>query len=97
VWFAGGMPEWIIEKRRAWWVYSLRNVQGAAHAQRRDASGFDVPGKQSDGLMADGSHGDEQHRVDLCSQEALGELRCQCLTHTPRRVDAAHEGVGMGG
>jgi hypothetical protein len=76
VWFAGGMPEWIIEKRRTWRVHSPCNVQGAAHTQRRDASGFDVPGDQSDGLMADGSHGDAQHRVDLFSQEALGELWC---------------------
>ena len=95
--FAGGMPERIIEKRRAWWAHGLRNVQGAAHAQRRDAGGFNVPGDQSNGLMADGSHRDEQHCVDVFSQEALGELRRQFLAHPPRRVDATHEGVGMGG
>jgi len=95
--FPGRMPQWIIEKRRAWRVHGPRNIEGAAHAQGRDAGRFDVPGEQSNGLMADGSHGHEQDGMDMFGQEALGESWCEFFTHAPRRVDAAHKGVGMGG
>ena len=70
------MPERIIEERRAWWMHGSGDVQGTAHAQRRDASGFNMPGDQSDGLMADGSDRDKQHSIDVLSQEPLQELRC---------------------
>lgn len=93
---ARGMPQRIIEKRCAWRMHGLRNVQGAAHAQRRDASRFDLSGDQSDGLMTDGSYRDEQHGVNVFSQEMRCELRRQFLLDTPGRVDAAHEGIGVG-
>ena len=95
--FPRRMSQWIIEKRRAWRVHRPCNVEGAAHAQGRDAGGFDVPGEQSNGLMADGSHGHEQDGIDMVGQEALGESWGEFLTHAPRRVDAAHERIGMGG
>jgi len=94
--FPRGMAERIIEKCRTWWVHSLRNIQGTAHAQRRDTSHFDLPGDQSDGLMADGSHRDEQHGVNVFSQEMCCKLRRQFLLDTPGGVDAAHEGIGVG-
>ena len=90
------VPQRIIEKRRPWWVHGLGDIQGAAHAQGRNASRFDVPGDQSDGLMADGSHWNEQHRIDVFSQETFEELWRQFFLDPPGRVDAAHEGVGIG-
>ena len=94
--FTGRVSQRIIEKRRPWWVHGPGDIQGAAHTQGRNASRFDVPGDQSDGLMADGSDRDEQHGIDVFSQEALEELRRQLLLDTPGRVDAAHEGIGVG-
>ena len=91
-----GMSERIIEKCRAWWVHGPRNIQSAAHAQRRDTSRFNLPGDQSNGLMANGSYRDEQHGIDVFSQEMCGKLRRQFLLDTPGRVDAAHEGIGVG-
>ena len=65
------MSERIIEKRCPWWVHGPGDVQGTAHTQGRYASRFNVPGKQSNGLMADGSYRDEQHSIDVLSQETL--------------------------
>ena len=90
------VPQRVIEKRRPGWVHGPGDIQGAAHTQGRNASRFDVPGDQSDGLMADGSDRDEQHGIDVFGQQALQELRRQFLLDTPGRVDAAHEGVGVG-
>ena len=90
------MSQRIIEKRCPRWVHSPGDIQGAAHAQGRNASRFDVPGDQSNGLMADGSHRDEQYCIYVFSQEALKELRRQFCLHTPGRVDAAHESIGIG-
>jgi hypothetical protein len=73
----------IIEKRRPWRVHGSGDIQGAAHTQGRNASRFDVPGDQSDGLMADGSHRDEQHSLNVFSQETFEELRCQFFLDTP--------------
>jgi len=73
----------VIEKCRPWWVHGPGDIQGTAHAQGRNASRFDVPGEQSDGLMADGSHRDEQHGINVFSQEAFEELRRQFFLHTP--------------
>ena len=86
----------IIKKCRPWWVHGPGDVQGAAHTQGRNASRLDVPGDQSDGLMADGSHRDEQHDINVFSQETCEELWRQFLLDTPGRVDAAHEGIGVG-
>jgi hypothetical protein len=94
--FPGRVSQRIIEKRRPWWVHGAGNIQGAAHTQGRNASRFDVPGDQSDGLMADGSHRDEQHSINVFSQKALEELWRQFFLDTPGRVDAAHEGIGIG-
>jgi hypothetical protein len=91
----GRMPQWIIEKRRPWWVHGPGDIQGAAHTQGRNASRFDVPREQSDGLMADGSDRDEQYGIDVFSQEAFEELWHQFFPDTPGRVDAAHEGIGV--
>jgi hypothetical protein len=90
------MPQRIIEKRRPWRVHSPGDIQGATHTQGRNASRFDVPGDQSDGLMADGSHRNEQDGINVFSQETLEELWRQFLLDTPGRVDAAHEGIGVG-
>ena len=90
------MSERIIEERRAWWLHGSGNVQGTAHAQGGNTSRFDVPGKQSDGLMADGSYRDEQHSIDVLSQEPLQELRCQFFLDPPCRVDATHKGISVG-
>ena len=54
-----GVPQRIIEKRRPWWIHSPGDIQGAAHTQGRNASRFDVPGNQSDGLMTHRSYRDE--------------------------------------
>ena len=94
--FSCRVPQRIIEKRRPWWVHGPGDIQGAAHAQGRNTSRFDVPGKQSNGLMADGSHRDEQHSINVFSQEAFEELRRQFFLDTPGRVDAAHKGIGIG-
>jgi hypothetical protein len=85
----------IIEESRPWRVYSSGDIQGAAHTQGRNASRFDVPGDQSDGLMADGSHRDEQHSINTFSHETFKELRRQFFLNTPGRVDTAHEGIGV--
>ena len=90
------MSQWIVEKRCPWWVHGPGDIQGAAHTQGCNASRLDMPGDQSDGLMADGSHRDEQHSIDVFSQETLEELWCQLLLDTPGRVDAAHAGIGVG-
>ena len=90
------VSEWIIEKRRPWWVHGPSDIQGTTHAQGRNASRFDVPGDQSDGLMADRSYRDEQHGINVFSQETLEELWRQFFLDTSGRVDAAHEGIGVG-
>ena len=77
------VPQRIIEKCRSWRVHSLGDIQGAAHTQGRNASCFDVPGDQSDGLMADGSHRDEQNSINVFSQETFEELWRQFLLDTP--------------
>ena len=94
--FPRGMAERIIEKCRTRWVHGLRNIQGAAHAQRRDASRFDLPGDQSNGLMTDRSYRDEQHGIDVFSQEMRCKLWRQFLVDAPGGVDATHEGIGVG-
>ena len=94
--FPRGMAERIIEKGRTRWVHGLGDIQGTAHAQRRDASRFDLSGDQSNGLMADGSYRDEQHGIDVFSQETCCELRRQFLLDPPGGVNAAHEGIGVG-
>ena len=94
--FSCRVAQWIIEKRRPWWVHGPGDIQGAAHTQGRNASRFDVPSDQSNGLMADGSHWDEQHGINVFSQETFEELWCQFLLDTPGRVDATHEGIGVG-
>jgi hypothetical protein len=96
MWFPCRVSQWIVEKCCPWRVHGPGDIQGAAHTQGRNASRLDVPGDQSDGLMADGSHWDEQHSIDVFSQETLEELRCQFLLDTLGRVDAAHEGIGVG-
>src|SRR5215470_14791826 len=85
----------IIEKRRPWWVHSPGNIQSAAHTQGRNASRLDVPGDQSDGLMADRSHWYEQHGLNVFGQETLKELRRQFVLDTPSRVDTAHKSIGV--
>ena len=90
------VPQRIVEKRRPWRVHGPGDIQSATHTQGRNASRFDVPGDQSDGLMADGSHRDEQHDINVFSQKTFEELWCQFLLDTPGRVDAAHEGIGVG-
>ena len=72
--FPGRVPQRIIEKHRPWWVHGPGDIQGAAHTQGRNTSRFDVPGDQSDGLMADGSHWDEQYGINVFSQETFEEL-----------------------
>jgi len=86
----------IIEKRRPWWVHGPGNIQGAAHTQGRNACRLDVPGDQSDGLMADRSHWHEQHGLNVFGQETLKELWRQFVLDTPGRVDTAHESIGVG-
>ena len=73
----------IIEKRRPWWIHGPGDIQSAAHTQGRNASRFDAPGDQSDGLMADGSHWDEQHSLNVFSQETFEEVWRQFLLDTP--------------
>ena len=90
------MPERIIEERRSWWMHGSGNVQGATHAQGCNTRRFDVPGDQSNGLMADGSYRDEQHSIDVLSQKMLQELRCQFFLDPPRRVNTPHKGIGVG-
>ena len=91
-----GMPERIIEERRARWMHGSGNVQGATHAQGCNTRCFDVPGDQSDGLMADGSYRDEQHSIDVLSQKMFQELRCQFFLDPPCRVNTTHKGIGVG-
>lgn len=98
-WFMGfpcRVSQRIVEKRCPWWVHGPGDIQSAAHAQGRNASRLDMAGDQSDGLMADGSHWNEQHGIDVFSQERFEELRRQFVLDTPSRVDAAHEGIGVG-
>ena len=73
----------IIEKRCPWWVHGPGDIQGAAHTQGRNTSRFDAPGDQSDGLMTDGSYWDEQHCLNVFSQETFEELWRQFLLDTP--------------
>jgi hypothetical protein len=53
------VPQWIVEERSARRVHSPGDVQGARHAESRDAGGFGATGDQSNGLMAHWSDGHE--------------------------------------
>ena len=58
---------------------------------------FNLPGNQSHGLMAYGSHGDQYCDIDLVFDQAFGKCGGKQVLHPARRVDASHERVGRGG
>ena len=60
-----GMAERKIDEGGARWPSRLHNVQSAAQAESRNTGGFEVTGNQTHGLMAHGSHGYEECRVDV--------------------------------
>jgi hypothetical protein len=68
MWLASRMSERIIKESRPWGVDRAGNVQGTTHAQGRQASGLRVPGNQSNGLMAHGSHRDQQDNIHLIGE-----------------------------
>ena len=82
----GLVIQWEVQEDRSWWPNRKGDVPGRGHAKRRDPSLLDLAGRQSDGLVADGSDRDEEHSVhghppelddDLCStlDIAAGRVR----------------------
>jgi hypothetical protein len=57
------MPQGIINEQSTWWSPGLQNVERAANRDRCNAMCFKISCYQTPGLMADGSHGYQEHRV----------------------------------
>ena len=58
------MTQRVVQKHGARRASRFNDVERARHAQGRGTVRFEVPGYQTHGLMADGSHRDKEHSVD---------------------------------
>jgi len=73
----GLVIQWEVQEDRSWWPNRKGDVPGRGHAKRRDPSLLDLAGRQSDGLVADGSDRDEEHSVHGGLGEACAGLLLQ--------------------
>ena len=87
------VPERKVQVGGAGGPHCGRYVTGARHRQCRDPGLFQCPCDQTDGLMADRSNRDQQHRIELILSTAPHQLGNELFTHAPRAVDPAHDGV----
>ncbi len=68
------MPERHEEGAR--WAHALRYLAQQLDGDRGDALAFQFGCDQTHGLVAEGSHGDQQRHVDTVGDQMLRHLRC---------------------
>ncbi len=70
--FAGGMPQGVVEINGPGRVHRLGNGISTGKTQGRDTPGFNFPGDQSNGLVADGSHRHQENQIHLVINHSVG-------------------------
>ncbi len=91
------IPQWKIEKHRAWRIAGRENIVRGSHAYRGCAEGFQMSRYQTHGLMADRSHWDQQHHIYFLLGKLLSEGRRQFIPDLSLRVNTAHTGKNIRG
>jgi hypothetical protein len=82
----------MIDKGRARRGNFAHDVAYGANHQRWNSPGFDHMGDETDGLMAEGSVGDEQREIDTGFNQVFGDGRSQLSFDFFVLLNAAHEG-----
>ena len=93
--FSGRVAERVVEERGSWGLDRLGDRPGRGERGGGDSRFFDVSCDQTDRLVADRSHRDQQNGVDLLLEKLLRDGWGQVLAHSTGRVDASHEGDGL--
>jgi len=87
-----GAADGMVYEYGAWGFNLAHNVVGRADDQRWDAARFYHMGDETDGLMAEGSIGNQQREIDLSLFQVMGQCGRQILLDLLLPADAAHEG-----
>jgi hypothetical protein len=77
--------------------HRARDGEGARHTERGNSGFFELPGDQSDRLMADGSDGNQQRDIGPLVDNAFHQGGREFLAYLARRVDSTHKREGLGG
>lgn len=88
---AEGAAHRMIDKDRPWRDDLPDNIVGRARQQRRNALIFDDMGDETDGLVAEGSVGNEQCKVDLRTDQVLRDGGRQLGFNFLLTPDPAHD------
>lgn len=81
----------MIDKSGAWRRNLAHNIVRRADHQRWYAAAFNDVGDETDGLVAEGSIGNEQCEIDLSICQFLGERGSEIILNHVLCADAAHE------
>lgn len=86
-----GPADGMVDKNRARRCDFAHDIERRADHQRRYASSFDHMGYETDGLMTEGSIGNQQGEVDFGLDQVLGDSRSELGFDLVMLPDAAHE------
>jgi hypothetical protein len=86
-----GAADWMIDERRARWRDSAHNVVRGADDQCRNSARFDHMGDETDGLMAEGSIGNQQREIDARLLQVIDNGGRQLVFNLLLPAHTAHE------